>query len=86
MSNFYGDSVVALIEIASLRALKPVFAGDTLHVHAEVVGLKRGENPKYGELSVNYSVRNQRQEEVMTFTQIMLARCRVAKKEQKSDD
>jgi 3-hydroxybutyryl-CoA dehydratase len=77
MSGFYGNAITALIEIRSLRALKPVIPGDTLKVHAEVVELAAGTNPKYGTVHVNYSVRNQREEEVMVFLQIMLARRRV---------
>ena len=74
ISNFYGDAITALIEVQSLRATKPVLAGDTLKVRAEVVELTLGENPKYGRIGVNYSVCNQRDEEVMNFLQIMLAR------------
>lgn len=77
MSGFYGNAITALVEIKSLRALKPVVAGDTLTVHASVVELVAGNNPKYGTVHVNYSVRNQKEEEVMTFLQIMLARRRV---------
>lgn len=77
MSGFYGNAVVALMEIVSLRALKPVIPGDTVHVKAEVLELRDGTNPKYGELHVGYSVRNQRDEEVMAFRQVMLARRRV---------
>jgi 3-hydroxybutyryl-CoA dehydratase len=76
MSGFYGNAIVALVEVQTLRALKPVKPGDTLRVHAEVVALAAGDNPKYGSIHVNYSVRNQREEEVMTFLQIMLARRR----------
>jgi 3-hydroxybutyryl-CoA dehydratase len=79
MSGFYGDAIVALIEVISLRATKPVIPGDTLRVHAEVTDVRSGDNPKYGELHVKYSVRNQREEEVMVFTQVMLARTRVGK-------
>ena len=74
MSGFYGNAIVALVEIRSLRALKPVTAGDTLKVRAEVTELGAAQNPKYGTLQVTYSVRNQRDEEVMNFVQIMLAR------------
>jgi 3-hydroxybutyryl-CoA dehydratase len=79
MSGFYGDAIVALIEVVSLRATKPVIPGDTLRVHAEVTDARPGDNPKYGELQVKYSVRNQREEEVMVFTQVMLARTRAGK-------
>ena len=74
MTGYYGDGIVALLEITRLRALAPVLAGDTVHVRAEVTGHEAGENPKYGTITVEYSVRNQREEEVMRFTQVMLAR------------
>jgi len=76
MSGFYGNAIVALVEIKSLRALKPVVAGDTVKVRAEVAELSEGSNPKYGTVQVIYSVRNQREEEVMSFVQVMLARRR----------
>lgn len=74
MTGYYGDAIVALLEVARMRALAPVLAGDTLSVHAEVTGCETGENPKYGTLTVLYTVRNQRKEDVMQFTQVMLAR------------
>ena len=74
MTNFYGDAIVALLGIDELRATAPVLPGDTVSVRAEVVRRDAGENPKYGELAVQYSVRNQRDEEVMRFLQTMLAR------------
>ncbi len=74
LSGFYGDAIVAMLEVKSLRATKPVVAGDTLKVHATVIATDSGENPKYGTLGVEYSVRNQREEEVMIFQQYMLAR------------
>ena len=75
LSGFYGDAIVALVEITGLKALKPVFAGDTLHVVARV-DVHEASGPKYGTLGVNYSVRNQKDEEVMTFLQTMLAKRR----------
>ncbi len=76
MSGFYGDAITALLEVRSMRATKPVMAGDTLRVRAEVVEVNAGENPKYGTIAVAYSVRNQRDEEVMIFNQHMLAKRR----------
>jgi acyl dehydratase len=73
LSGFYGDSIAALVEITSLKATAPVFAGDTLHVVAAVVVCDPS-GPKYGTLGVTYSVRNQDDVEVMTFLQTMLAR------------
>jgi 3-hydroxybutyryl-CoA dehydratase len=75
-SGFYGDAIAALVEITGLKAAKPVFAGDTLHVIAEVVTLD-ATGSKYGTLGVTYSVRNQSGDEVMTFLQTMLAKRRV---------
>jgi 3-hydroxybutyryl-CoA dehydratase len=75
-SGFYGDSIAALVEITGLKATKPVFAGDTLHVVAEVTG-HEVTGGKYGTLAVTYSVRNQSGDEVMTFLQTMLAKRRI---------
>ncbi|HEX4107398.1 MAG TPA: MaoC/PaaZ C-terminal domain-containing protein [Solirubrobacteraceae bacterium] len=78
MTNYYGDGIVALLEVQGLRAKKPVLPGDTIHVRAEVAACEEGENPKYGTLHMAYSARNQRDEEVLSFTQVMLARRRPA--------
>jgi 3-hydroxybutyryl-CoA dehydratase len=78
MTGIYGNAIVAMMEVRSIRALKPVIPGDTLKVRAEVVEHEAGKNPKYGTLGVAYSVRNQRDEEVMNFVQVMLARRRQA--------
>jgi 3-hydroxybutyryl-CoA dehydratase len=78
MSGFYGNAIVALIEIEGLKALKPVIPGDTVCVHSRVAALRPGDKPKYGTLQVDYSVRNQRDEEVMVFKQSMLARRRLS--------
>ncbi len=74
-SGFYGDAIVALVEVTGLKATKPVFAGDTLHVVAEVTTLA-ATGEKYGTIGVTYSVRNQSGDEVMQFLQTMLAKRR----------
>jgi acyl dehydratase len=74
LSNYYGDAIVALLEVGHLRAVAPVAPGDTVHVRAEVARCAAGDNPRYGTLEVVYSVRNQREEEVMNFVQVMLAK------------
>lgn len=75
LSGFYGDAIVALVEIAGLKATKPVFPGDTVHVVGTVEVLEAS-GPKYGTLGVRYSVRNQTGDEVMNFLQTMLAKRR----------
>lgn len=76
LSGFYGNAIVALLGCDDLRALAPVRPGDTIRVRAEVVGAEAGKNPKYGTLTVDYTVLNQDDVEVMTFRWIMLARRR----------
>jgi 3-hydroxybutyryl-CoA dehydratase len=77
LSGLYGDAIVALVEVEGLRATKPVRAGDTLRVRAEVVGCETDDaRPRYGTLRVRYGVLNQHDDEVMQFTQSMLARRR----------
>ncbi|WP_324742147.1 MaoC/PaaZ C-terminal domain-containing protein [Tsuneonella sp. CC-YZS046] len=75
LGNFYGNAIAAMKEISGLVATKPVFPGDTLHVVATVIG-HEATGPKYGTLAIAYSVRNQRDEEVMTFVQTTLAKRR----------
>lgn len=76
LSGFYGDAIIALVEITGMKATAPVFAGDTLHVVATVSEYDPS-GPKYGTLGVIYSVRNHKDEEVMTFLQRMLAKRRM---------
>lgn len=78
LSGFYGDAIVALVEITGLKATAPVFPGDTLHVVATVT-VHEDTGPKYGTLGVTYSVHNQSGVQVMTFLQTMLARKRATK-------
>lgn len=75
LSGFYGDAIVALVEITALKATLPVVAGDTLRVIA-TVERHEATGPKYGTLGVLYSVRNQDDVEVMQFSQTMLAKRR----------
>jgi acyl dehydratase len=76
LSGFYGDAIVALREVAAIRALKPVRPGDTVHVRAEVVAAEPARKPEQGTLSVDYQVINQRDETVMTVRMVMLAKRR----------
>ena len=76
LSGFLGDAIVALLEVRSIKALKPVRPGDTVRVHATVASCEPGSKPQYGTLELHYSVRNQDDAEVMTVTMVMLARRR----------
>jgi 3-hydroxybutyryl-CoA dehydratase len=76
LSGFLGEAIVALREVASIRALKPVRPGDTLHVRAEVIAAEPARRNDQGTLSFDYQVINQREETVMTVRMVMLARRR----------
>jgi 3-hydroxybutyryl-CoA dehydratase len=76
MTGYYGDAIVAMQEVNQLRALRPVKAGDTLTCRCELTEADGSRNERYGSILVLYTVLNQHDEEVMTFTQRMLAKKR----------
>lgn len=76
LSGFLGEAIVALREVASIRALKPVRPGDTVHVRAEVAAAEPARRPEQGTLSFDYEVINQHDETVMTVRMVMLAKRR----------
>lgn len=73
LSGYYGMAIKAMLECRELRALKAVRPGDTIHVKATIIDVGDWKTPKLGTLTVNYSVINQRDEEVMNYTIVMLA-------------
>jgi acyl dehydratase len=76
LSGFLGDAIVAFLECQNMRALAPVFPGDTIRVRAEVAEAETGSKPKYGTLRLDYTVVNQKDENVMIFRMVLLARRR----------
>jgi 3-hydroxybutyryl-CoA dehydratase len=76
LSGFLGDAITAFLECQEMRALAPVFPGDTIRVRAEVAAGEPGNNPKYGTLRLDYTVMNQKDEDVMRFRMVLLARRR----------
>jgi 3-hydroxybutyryl-CoA dehydratase len=76
LSGFLGEAIVALQEVASIRALRPVRPGDTVHVRAEVVASDPARRPEQGILTFDYAVINQHDETVMTVRMVMLAKRR----------
>lgn len=75
-NGWYGTCIEALLECRSLKATSPVVSGDTLRVRATVSQVEDHKSPKYGVLHVDYDVINQKDESVMNFHWIMLARRR----------
>jgi acyl dehydratase len=76
LTGFYGEAVVALREVQSIRALKPVKAGDTVRVLVEVVSAESARRSDQGILSLDYTVVNQHDETVMTLRMVLLAKRR----------
>src|ERR1700749_384768 len=76
LSGFLGDAIVAFLECQNMRALAPVFPGGTIRVRAEVAEAETGSKPKYGTLRLDYTVINQKDENVMIFRMVLLARRR----------
>jgi 3-hydroxybutyryl-CoA dehydratase len=76
LSGWYSNCIEALIECRSMRATAPVRSGDTLRVRATVLEIEPHKSPKYGVLHVGYDVINQKDESVMNFHWVMLARRR----------
>jgi acyl dehydratase len=81
LSGFLGDAIVAMRELQSLRAVAPVRPGDTLRVRAVVAEAAPARHPEHGLLSIDYSVINQKDEQVMRFRMVVIAR----RKEKDSD-
>jgi itaconyl-CoA hydratase len=66
-SGFYGDSIIAWLGLDEVRLPRPVLPGDTIYVLAEVVEHVLTSKPNRGRIAVAYDVRNQRDEQVLTF-------------------
>lgn len=68
----YFTHVVAWLGLDEVRALAPVFIGDTIHVEASVAVARETKRPENGLWSLRYTVINQNNETVMTFTSSFL--------------
>jgi acyl dehydratase len=77
-SQAYGDAILAWLGADQVRASAPVFIGDTVHVVATVTGSRPSKDPSRGVVTLNYTVRNQRGEDVMAFAFTLLMRSREA--------
>jgi itaconyl-CoA hydratase len=66
-SGFFGDSVIAWLGLDEVRLPRPVLPGDTIYVHAEVIEHVETSKSHRGRIALRYTVRNQREETVLTF-------------------
>lgn len=77
-TGVFGDSIVAYLGADNLRFHAPVRLGDTIRVEVEVTGRRETSNPARGVTVMRYTVKNQRNESVMTVDQSFLMHRRQA--------
>jgi acyl dehydratase len=74
LSGFLGDAITAFLECQGLRATAPVRPGDTIRVRAVVADAAPTKKPHLGVLHIDYTVLNQKDDEVMQFRMVLLSR------------
>ena len=72
LAGIGGDAAIAWLGVDDLRMLKPVKLGDTVRVIVEVKAQQPTSNPRKGVQAWRYTVRNQRDEDVMAFDYKMM--------------
>jgi itaconyl-CoA hydratase len=71
-SGIFGNSVLAWLGLDDMRLPLPVRLGDTIHADVEVRQCRPTSKPGRGVVVLDYTVGNQRDETVMTFTSTFL--------------
>lgn len=72
LAGIGGDAAIAWLGVDDLQMLKPVKLGDTVRVIVEVSAQQPTSNPRKGVQVWRYTVRNQRDEDVMAFDYKMM--------------
>lgn len=70
--GFAGDAAVAWIGVDNMKMLKPVFIDDTVRVVVEVLDKQQTSKPEKGIQVWRYTVKNQKDEDVMVFDYKMM--------------
>ena len=70
----YFSNVVAWLGLDEVRAIQPVFIGDTIHVEAAVRVARETKKPDVGLWTLDYTVVKQDGSAVMTFTSSFMVR------------
>lgn len=71
-SGFLGSRVIAWLGVEDMRITTPVRIGDTISVVATVVEARETSNRERGIIVFEYEVRNQRDERVMKFRNLIM--------------
>jgi acyl dehydratase len=72
LANFAGDAAIAWLGVDNMKMKSPVRIHDTIRVKVEVVDKKTTKSPGKGVQTWRYTVKNQRDEEVMVFDYTMM--------------
>lgn len=72
IAGFADDAVIAWLGADNMKMLAPVFIGDTVTVVVEVIDKKTTSKPERGVQTWRYTVKNQRDEDVMVFDYKMM--------------
>ena len=72
----YFSNVIAWLGLDAVRAVKPVFIGDTIHVEATVSQARETSKPGAGLWTIDYTVVKQDGSTVMTFSSSFLIKRR----------
>ena len=76
MAGIGGVAAIAWLGADNMRMLKPVKIGDTVRVEVEVVNQRKTSKPEQGIQVWRYTVKNQRDEDVMVFDYTMMFKMR----------
>ena len=77
LAGFGGDSVIAWLGVDNMKMLAPVKIGDTIRVVVEVKEKQKTSKPDKGIQVWRYTVKNQRDEDVMVFDYKLMFHMRV---------
>lgn len=77
-SQCYGHAIIAWLGADKMRSSVPTFFGDTLHVVATVLSSRSSERPGRGVVVLNYVMKKQTGETVMSLEFALLMRSRDA--------
>jgi acyl dehydratase len=73
-TGVFGDAVVAMLGMTDIVATAPVHPGQTIHAEVLITPRPLSADARHGVLDLDYSVRRESGEVVMTFRQTVLVR------------
>lgn len=72
MAGIGGVAAIAWLGTDNMKMLQPVKIGDTVRVEVEVMAQRKTRKPEHGVQVWRYTVKNQRDEDVMVFDYTMM--------------